>query len=1377
MRAVRAPNLAYTPNAFGTVRALGINQYPGEMAIVRELVQNADDAFDRDANIFPSYIKFVIEDEELVIEHDGKPFSRPPQHLLEKSPLTDAEDKELAGYDFYRICKIGLGKTDERMTGKFGTGFTASFHITDTPRIESNGWDFEIHIAKEPTIREIRSSRLTLIHLPYRSTTTPSSMKIGAEIFDIDKLRRFEEQILVECYKIIFFLKHIKTIKVVKGKDILYVVKKTERKMKSGVKNLVYMNVTISVQNFQDKNWIDPKEKWLFYSLENISIPSQFKALRLKMKQKVAIALPAARSTFGEKYKVPNYSYFTFPVKETGFHFKYNASRLFTTTGRTEFISKEGLPNAWNKWQIDNVVLLFTKIVSHFIRMKRSPEFLYGLLPHPHGYSHEYDKYLIDRLRERILTHNITVFNTTKGKWVGPKGTYLGDKRLEQILPKSEYRHFMDVTLMKKHKDVIGFYGATILSPKDLIDYLEKKQKTEQFESRFGRNPKRGQAHKLRLALEYLASSGLDPTETERLRHINFILTEDNTLRSADYRVYFPTDQSMPLINPDDIVHRSMYSSVESRLFLERRLKITRIGLHDLITDSFLRRLKDYTDKQKFEFVLYIVKRRKEVTRNKETLNRLASQLKGFLKLEINSSEDTEIFFDSRELRHIFHTKLNYLSAEYEHALAKNSQRWRLFFRSIGVREIPARSKIVVIAFDIAGQGFSQDNALRAERLFRFIGKNFKKISTANKWDFRELSVIQWMPTTNNHLDYPNRIYVDKKLSCLVGYRPSFLSFHVTKGNPLVESLNMHVRPVIADVVNHLMDHRAISSTDRDKKVDPRIYEYLNQNANLIGSDQADKLRNNRIIWFAGKLWHPRKSFSKDHRGEFGPNGEIRAYIHRVRLKDLTELCSLLGVESEPKVPGDYVDFLVDVSELAGKIDITKWKKYLWNAHEKIAQSEYPLSEDQKIRLASKKVIVHDSNLMLPNECYLVRKSDKMYIDRIQRSGISDVAFVLENDPKRERFYLSIGMNEVYDSILQRREDDNPAEACLKWKSNLEHLIPWLNGYAYHQFGEEGLPKLDKLESIEVEQVSGLKVVYGVDYKGNTIEGNPIEDFCCVAPDQDGKSILYLDKSFDETNNEQVSFLSELLATLISSRGDINRINWVVLMMQYFRFGEISGISAYYPGKEEIKKEPGTPPVEPADMETEPEDKPEKPMPKDKPTPRDDGLNEPSLPIPKPLPKKRKLGAPLSRGGGTPTPHALNYDMERAWVRNQANSFCQVCILFCEKCKLKDSKGQCDCETRKNSEKALVHHHLEPFERDFRRDIRGNLVVLCGYHHMQLDGTNLRAGYLKEKVSIIKRKHDVLLRIWPKNKEEEEIRLRFTKDHFREFENYAYSEV
>lgn len=625
-------HLRYLPDAYGTVRALGIDKYPGEMAIVKELVQNADDAFDKENNIFPTYIKFIIKDDEIIVEHDGTPFSKPPENLLKKEQLNDDEYKELNKYDFIKISRIGIGKTDEKMTGKFGTGFTSVFHLTDNPRIKSNGWDFEIHIGKEPIIREIPQSRLTFIHLPFRTVNTRLSSKIGAEVFDESKRKRFAEQILVESYKIIFFLKHITKIEVFKGKEPLYIVKKIERTKKTKIKKLTCKNVIISMQNFQDKNWKDPKEKWWIYSLENIPIPPEFKDLGLKLKQKVSVAISKGKSSFAEKFKIPHYSYFTFPVKETKFHFKYNASKFFTTTERSEFITKEGLKNAWNEWQINNFVVLLLKIVSDFIMTKKRPDILYYILPHPHEYNHEYDKYLIDRFREKVRDKNIKIFYNTKGRWVGPKDTYIGDKRLEQALPTNEYHYFIERKFIKDYKYVLEYYGTTSLSYKDLIEYLEKNQSTEQFKRRFNTNLRREKTDRLRLMLEYFDSSYLNPEEIKKLKEIEFLLTEDATLQCANYKVYFPSDEDMPLINPDDIVHHSIYTSRKSKSFLQNSLKIKKIGLHDLITDSFLRRLKDYDDKQKFNFVLYLVKRNKEVIGKKETIDKLKSKLKEFLK-------------------------------------------------------------------------------------------------------------------------------------------------------------------------------------------------------------------------------------------------------------------------------------------------------------------------------------------------------------------------------------------------------------------------------------------------------------------------------------------------------------------------------------------------------------------------------------------------------------------------------------------------------------------------------------------------------------------------------------------------------------------------
>ncbi|MDH5791995.1 MAG: hypothetical protein OEZ44_07380, partial [Candidatus Bathyarchaeota archaeon] len=69
---------------------MGIDQYPGEMRIVRELIQNADDA---EAN----YFEIHQNKNELLIVHDGIPFTKPTE--------VETESKS----DFIRISRIGLG--------------------------------------------------------------------------------------------------------------------------------------------------------------------------------------------------------------------------------------------------------------------------------------------------------------------------------------------------------------------------------------------------------------------------------------------------------------------------------------------------------------------------------------------------------------------------------------------------------------------------------------------------------------------------------------------------------------------------------------------------------------------------------------------------------------------------------------------------------------------------------------------------------------------------------------------------------------------------------------------------------------------------------------------------------------------------------------------------------------------------------------------------------------------------------------------------------------------------------------------------------------------------------------------------------------------
>ncbi len=93
-----------------------VSMYADTAHFVFEILQNADDAG-------ATEIMFEVSDEQLIIEHNGKPFTR---HNVEA------------------ISYFGKGKTDITQIGRFGLGFKSVFAYTASPRIHSGNESFEI---------------------------------------------------------------------------------------------------------------------------------------------------------------------------------------------------------------------------------------------------------------------------------------------------------------------------------------------------------------------------------------------------------------------------------------------------------------------------------------------------------------------------------------------------------------------------------------------------------------------------------------------------------------------------------------------------------------------------------------------------------------------------------------------------------------------------------------------------------------------------------------------------------------------------------------------------------------------------------------------------------------------------------------------------------------------------------------------------------------------------------------------------------------------------------------------------------------------------------------------------------------------------------
>ena len=111
-----------------------LHDYEGGLTIVKELIQNADDAGASEVNVCYDARKHVIDD-EYNLRFPGMSRSHGPALLVQNN-------KPFSDEDFKNIQNLaGATKRDEPLKiGKFGVGFCSVYHITDIPSFVSREW-------------------------------------------------------------------------------------------------------------------------------------------------------------------------------------------------------------------------------------------------------------------------------------------------------------------------------------------------------------------------------------------------------------------------------------------------------------------------------------------------------------------------------------------------------------------------------------------------------------------------------------------------------------------------------------------------------------------------------------------------------------------------------------------------------------------------------------------------------------------------------------------------------------------------------------------------------------------------------------------------------------------------------------------------------------------------------------------------------------------------------------------------------------------------------------------------------------------------------------------------------------------------------------
>ena len=216
-----------------------LDSYPLSHEILKELVQNADDAG-------ATEIHFVSDSrhhsDESIFAPSWKPLQGPALCVYNNRSFTD---EDLAG-----IQKLGEGTKllDSSKTGQYGIGFSAMYHLTDTPTIltRPNGnrqmlsvfdpnlsyvpdasiakpgmqYDVELFQQRYPGVFScylpqcFDTNNATLFRFPLRTKEMAAQSKISKRYVTAEKLLELLDELKEEACETLLFTNHVKKISI-----------------------------------------------------------------------------------------------------------------------------------------------------------------------------------------------------------------------------------------------------------------------------------------------------------------------------------------------------------------------------------------------------------------------------------------------------------------------------------------------------------------------------------------------------------------------------------------------------------------------------------------------------------------------------------------------------------------------------------------------------------------------------------------------------------------------------------------------------------------------------------------------------------------------------------------------------------------------------------------------------------------------------------------------------------------------------------------------------------------------------------------------------------------------------------------------------------
>ncbi|CAG2253138.1 unnamed protein product [Mytilus edulis] len=390
-----------------------LSGYPCDSGVLKEMVQNADDAKATEVHIV---MDFSMHPTDNLLSETWKPLQGPAVLVCNDSYFSES--------DIEGIQRLGIGSKggDPTKTGQYGVGFNAVYHLTDVPSFLTRGPEVqtgEVLCVMDPHCRYVPDATIqcpgreyintevlkeehpnvfscyhdqillketgTIFRLPIR--TTQFSSTISETHLTIDDVRELVNGFKDEMGEMLLFVNHVKSIKVseiIEGQlqpvySVHLEMSDKDAEMRQQFYNMIDTGAK-RIRNCLDPGSIDPTEakyladisdsngaysKWLIVRRMGFSgkrkIPEEVlssyrnRNIGLLPRGGVALSLDEGKN---KKEKGKAFCFLPLPI-ETGLPVHVNGHFALDHEARRNLWTgdKEGYKLSWNKYLMEDVIV------------------------------------------------------------------------------------------------------------------------------------------------------------------------------------------------------------------------------------------------------------------------------------------------------------------------------------------------------------------------------------------------------------------------------------------------------------------------------------------------------------------------------------------------------------------------------------------------------------------------------------------------------------------------------------------------------------------------------------------------------------------------------------------------------------------------------------------------------------------------------------------------------------------------------------------------------------------------------------------------------------------------------------------------------------